>query len=65
MARDNFHPSDYMSNLDVIRNKEIPWDYARDVVPSSQLNSIYLFGGQTRTEIFSDVMQGQLTSIDW
>lgn len=28
-------------------------------------NSIYLFGGQTRTEIFSDVMQGQLTSIDW
>lgn len=28
-------------------------------------NCIYLFGGQTRTEIFSDVLQGQLTRIDW
>ena len=30
-----------------------------------QDNSIYIFGGQTRTEIFSDVLRGQLTSIDW
>lgn len=28
-------------------------------------NCIYLFGGQTRTETFSDVLRGKLTSIDW
>ena len=28
-------------------------------------NCIYLFGGQTRTEIFSDVLEGKLTRIDW
>ena len=28
-------------------------------------NAIYLFGGQTRTETFSDVLKGKLTSIDW
>lgn len=28
-------------------------------------NCIYLFGGQTRTESYSDVLKGRLTSIDW
>ena len=28
-------------------------------------NYIWLMGGQTRTEMFSDVMKGKLTSIDW
>lgn len=28
-------------------------------------DQIYLFGGQTRTEMFSDVLCGKLTSIDW
>jgi hypothetical protein len=28
-------------------------------------SSIYLFGGQTRTQIYSDVLRGNLTSIDW
>ena len=28
-------------------------------------NQVYLIGGQTRTETFSDVLCGKLTSIDW
>ncbi|MBR5115959.1 MAG: hypothetical protein IK096_02740, partial [Lachnospiraceae bacterium] len=48
IARDNFHPSEYMGNLDVVRNGNIPWDYARDVVPSSQINSLYLFGSDLK-----------------
>lgn len=28
-------------------------------------SSIYLFGGQSRTEMYSDVLKGKLTSIDW
>ena len=28
-------------------------------------SNVYLFGGQTRTEMFSDVLFGRLTSIDW
>ena len=28
-------------------------------------NFVYLFGGQTRTQIYSDVLRGRLTSIDW
>ena len=28
-------------------------------------NCIYLFGGQSRTEMYSDVLCGKLTSIDW
>lgn len=28
-------------------------------------NCIYLFGGQSRTETYSDVLRGKLTSIDW
>ncbi|MBQ7530755.1 MAG: hypothetical protein IJT12_03540 [Paludibacteraceae bacterium] len=28
-------------------------------------SNVYLFGGQTRTQTFSDVLRGRLTSIDW
>lgn len=28
-------------------------------------DDVYLFGGQTRTQSFSDVLRGHLTSIDW
>ena len=28
-------------------------------------SSVWLMGGQSRTEVFSDVMSGKLTSIDW
>jgi hypothetical protein len=28
-------------------------------------NCVYLFGGQSRTEMYSDVLCGKLTSIDW
>ncbi len=44
IAREKFHRVDYMDGLEVVRNREIPWDYARDVVPSSQINGFYELG---------------------
>ncbi|MBQ3790172.1 MAG: hypothetical protein II800_04515, partial [Lachnospiraceae bacterium] len=44
IAAENFHPTDYMDNLDVARNRSIPWEYGRDIVHSAQLNGLYLFG---------------------
>ncbi|MCR5178937.1 MAG: hypothetical protein K6C95_08145, partial [Lachnospiraceae bacterium] len=44
IARDNFNPTEYMGNLDVVRSGMIPWDYARDVVHGSQINSLYMLG---------------------
>ncbi len=44
IAQDHFHPAEYMDNLDMVRNSGIPWDYARNAVTSSQVNSVFLFG---------------------
>ena len=43
-AEQNFHPGEYMDNLDLVRNENIPWDYAKNAVASSQVNSVFLFG---------------------
>ncbi len=43
-AEENFHPSEYMDNLDLVREDSIPWDYARNYVPTSQINAICMFG---------------------
>ncbi|MCR5178682.1 MAG: hypothetical protein K6C95_06830 [Lachnospiraceae bacterium] len=44
IAETSFHPTDYMDNLDVMRNELVPWDYAKNYVATSQLNAIGMFG---------------------
>ncbi|MBR5115604.1 MAG: hypothetical protein IK096_00930, partial [Lachnospiraceae bacterium] len=43
MAKDHFSASEYMDNLDAIRNSAMPWQYARDMVSTSQVNAVWMF----------------------
>ncbi|MCR5674083.1 MAG: hypothetical protein K6G16_00080 [Lachnospiraceae bacterium] len=43
MAKGVFSKSDYMDNLDSTRATGVPWQYARDIVTSSQLSGVYMF----------------------
>ncbi|MCR4763292.1 MAG: hypothetical protein K5696_07160, partial [Lachnospiraceae bacterium] len=43
MAKDTFSGSQYMDNLDSTREFGVPWQYARDIVTSSQLSGAYMF----------------------
>ncbi|MCR5177426.1 MAG: hypothetical protein K6C95_00415 [Lachnospiraceae bacterium] len=44
MAHENFNKTEYMDNMDVVRNDDIPWEYARDSVAASQVNAMFLLG---------------------
>ncbi|MCR4585640.1 MAG: hypothetical protein K5686_07940 [Lachnospiraceae bacterium] len=44
MAKKSFSKTDYMDNVDNVRENAVPWRYARDRVSSSQLNAVWQFG---------------------
>ena len=44
MAREHFSPADYMDNMDTSRNIAVPWQYSRDLVSTSQVNAVWMFG---------------------
>lgn len=44
MAKDTFSNREFMDNLDNVRNNNVPWQYARDMVTSSNLNGAWMFG---------------------
>ena len=56
----NWYPIDTVHNrlMDVYTQRTQTSAFVHD-------NYIWLMGGQTRTEMYSDVMKGKLTSIDW
>ncbi len=44
LAAKSFNTTDYEGNLDLMRNENIPWEYARDLVTTSHINSMYILG---------------------
>ncbi len=56
----NWYPIDTVHNrlMDVYTQRTQTSAFVHD-------NCIYIMGGQSRTEMYSDVLKGKLTSIDW
>ncbi|MBQ3791354.1 MAG: hypothetical protein II800_10495 [Lachnospiraceae bacterium] len=44
MAKENFSQTGYMDNLDTSRNVAVPWQYSRNLVTTSQVNAVWMFG---------------------